>query len=48
MHANVDHKFFINKLTVVKDIHNDLMYYSPDPTPDGIYDEVEGLLEFSE
>jgi restriction system protein len=42
---NVDHQFFLDKLHAVRNIRNGLMHYSPDPTPEGTYEVVEGLLE---
>ena len=42
---NIDHEYFIERLTEVKDVRNELMHFAPDPPTARQYGAVEGLLE---
>jgi restriction system protein len=39
------HEFFIDRLTEVREVKNELMHFTPDPLSNEQYAGVEGLIE---
>jgi restriction system protein len=45
LHWNLDKELFIDLLTKVGDIRNELMHFTPDPLSSDKYKKIHGLLE---